>query len=330
MTPRVGGDFRIVATPTLGLRSGETVSVHVLKRLGGNKWAVGIKGRVVPAYSRLDLSPGLEMRARVTFQGGRLVLTREDTTGDAGETLTREGLTGRLSELAVSALIRSGHGATAENLRKVRGFFSRTGSADSRKARYVAALLDKGIEVDSSGAERLVGLLSLGERGGSGRQSSKRRDLPRNPAAVRTALESIVEKAGKPGAISVFNHLRGENQSWIVLPFLFKGDGRDYPGTMKFLFDPFLRKTRRFALSVAPDGGETLSFYLPLEGKKILRVFAEDKKMKLMLKRSLGKLTPKFNNMGIEVDDTIHSGGKFDGFSPMWEGAVARGIDTTG
>src|SRR5512142_2502429 len=76
MIPKsVGGDIRISVRGGLALHSGDLVSVNVLKPLAPHKWAVGVQGRVLPAFSHLDLEPGTSVRARVTIQGKSLLFT---------------------------------------------------------------------------------------------------------------------------------------------------------------------------------------------------------------------------------------------------------------
>ena len=66
--------------PGLGLKAGDVVTLHVLKRLTDDKWAVGLKGRVLPARTDLDLSPGSTLRARVQSSAGRIVFVLDRGT----------------------------------------------------------------------------------------------------------------------------------------------------------------------------------------------------------------------------------------------------------
>jgi hypothetical protein len=214
---------------------------------------------------------------------------------------------------------------------KIKALISRSRVPKERAARNAGAILDKGIELAGAGAERLIEILSFGERGGSDHRRQKRRDLPTEPDAVRRAFAEITsEKTGKPGHLAVFNHSRGKNQSWVVIPFLFNGEGREYPGTIKILYDPYAQIPRALVLTVTPDDDGALTFHLPLEGRKILRIFAGERGARAALRGSLGNFAVKLHNMGIEVDDTIYGENSIDGFSPIWEGASVRAVDASG
>jgi hypothetical protein len=127
-------------------------------------------------------------------------------------------------------------------------------------------------------------------------------------------------------ALQVFNHARGHSPSWVVVPFRFTGGGREVAGTMKFLYDEQAGRLRRFVLSAAG-----LHFCLALEGRaRRMTVFADSASLRRSAGRGLDMLRSKFNNMAVELDDTVHDGELFDGFSPSWEGASLRTIDAVG
>jgi hypothetical protein len=335
MVPKsVGGSIRITAGTQLRLQAGGVVNLNVLKRLDGNKWAVAIQGRVFPAHSDLELIPGSIIRARVESLGKTIVLNLNKAAVEPAQAaLLRQGLQGgALEALAAAALVRAGQSVNAESVEKMKGFLSRTKLPKEKAARSLAAMMDKDIDITGPGAERLVAAINFPSDGGGRRRGGGgKRDLPRDPAAVKKELDYLpVSSPKEAGGIAVFNHIRGRSQSWVVLPFLYREGEYEYPGTMKILFDPFLRRARAFVLSIAPAGGVELAFHLRLDGNKRMTVFCGDRRIRSALSRGMGGFTSKFHNMGIEVDDTIHGEDSFDGFSPLWEGATVRGVDTAG
>ncbi len=328
----VGGSVQISRHQGLSLRLGEAVSLHVLKRLGSDKWAVAIQGRVYPARSGLALEPGAVLRARVSASGRHLVLSLEPTRHLATEALVRHGLPGGpLQELMAASLLSSGQPVSAEALEKMRVALSRSSLRKDRAARAFASLLDKGIDITSPGAEKLVGEINFGqEEGGRGRRY-RGRDLPRNKEETSRTLQSMAAPGpGGAGAIAAYNHLRGRAQSWVIFPFLFTDGPDEYPGTMKILFDPFERRPLALALSVSPNGGADISFHASLQGGRRTHVFCSDPALRRRAGRSLRAFSAKLRNLGFEVDDIIHGGDDFDGFSPAWEGAPLRGVDAVG
>jgi hypothetical protein len=323
------GAIQISLRPGLRLRPGEMVLVAVIKRLDAGKWAVGIGGRVYPAYSQLALEPGSVLKARVGTSAGRLLLTLTDQPQDPlRAALMREGVPGGAASLTIArALVLAGLPVKAETIEKVRAHLSRLRLAPHKAARLIAALIDKGIDPASRGIDSLLGLLAFGEQGGGDPRRYRGKPLPTTAGAVKELASGLaVSEPDRADAIQAFNHIRGKAQTWVVIPFVF-GDGPErLGGTIKILYDPFLSRPLRLALTA---GG--VSFSLPLEGKKRkLSVFVDDQALRSAAQRGLDRLRSKFHNMGMEVDDTIAGGDAFDGFSPTAEGTTLPIIDVAG
>lgn len=330
MTPEVvGGLIRISPRAGEPLRPGSQVVLSVLKALGPGKWAVGIGGRVYPALSDLDLSPGAVLRARVGYAAGRVVLTIEKgPENPASAALLRQGLPDTaLTQLVARALLQSGRPVLPETVDRIRALVSRSKLEPGRAARLAALAEGKGIDLSSPGLEPLLGLLSFGEEGGEDPRRYRGRPLPRGAAALKRALAGLaVDGASQPSALQAFNHSRGTSPSWVVVPFLFTDKGESVAGTMKFLFDSRAGRLLRFVLSA--DG---LHFSLALEGRgRRMTVFDDAGPGRPALRRGLDRLKAKFHNMQVELDDIIHDGEQFDGFSPSWEGATLRSVDAVG
>jgi hypothetical protein len=330
------GDIQISSRGGLPLRTGDQVSLHVLKSLAPDKWAVGVHGKVLSASSRLDLEPGTTVRARVTISGKSILFTILPEGGDA-RTLRAPLMAGTpgaqamdLAHMIASALLRSGQGVQEEIVEKLRTLLAKTPLKKERAARAFAEMLGKGIDVTSQGSEKIAQAMAFGEQGGRDRGRYKQRPFPEDAEGVSEAIRAMSAKdPSQADVLAAFNHMKSTNQSWVVLPFFFRHGEDEYPGTMKILFDPFTRKPLRFALSVSPNGGEDLSFYLRLEGKKTMSLFAS-KGIRPAAEGSLWRFASKLHNMGIEVDDIINGEESFDGFCPTWEGAIVKRIDTVG
>jgi len=305
------------------------IEVTVIKRLDVNKWAVGIGGRVYPAYSRLALEPGMVLKARVESSAGRLLLSLSGQSHDPVQAaLVREGIpSGAASQLIARALVLGGLPIRAETIEKVRVLLSRLKLPAHKGARLIATLIDKGIDPTSRGIDALLGMLSFGEAGGGDPRRYRGRPLPTTPRGVKEFAASLtVAGADAPDALQAFNHRKGRAQTWVIVPFVFDADRERMAGTIKILYDPFLARPLRLSLTV-----EGMSFCLPLEGKKRkLALFCDDPVLVAAARRGLDMLRSKFHNMGMEVDDTILGGAAFDGFSPVAEGASLPIIDVAG
>lgn len=329
MTPGItGGSIQISSLPTVGLRSGDTVVLTVLKALAPGKWAVGINGRVFPALSELDLTPGAILRARVSAAAGKFVLTVEKGMADpVSLALQRQGLPDTpLTQLIAGSLLRAGRSVLPEIVERMKAVLSRSGLDQRKAARIAATLVDKKIDLASSGLEALMALLAFGEKGGGDPRRFRGRPLPNTAAELRKLVAALPAADAAPAGLQVFNHSRGGSPTWVVVPFLFTTGEERIAGTMKFLYDTFASRLMRFVLS---SGG--LSFSVSLEGQvRRMSIFCDEEPVRRAAARGLDSLRAKFHNMGMEVDDTIHEGELFDGFSPAWEGASLRSVDAVG
>lgn len=329
MTPGItGGHIQISASAGVGLRAGDSVVLTVLKRLDTGKWAVGIAGRVFPAISDLDLSPGTTLRARVGTSAGRVVLTvQKGLENPASVALVRQGLPDNpMTQLIAASLLRSGRPILSETVERIRSILSRSGLEPRRAARLAATLLDKGIDLGSQGLEPLMALLSLGEKGGGDPRKYRGRPFPGSAAELRKLVSGVGGNGGEPAGLQVFNHARGSSCSWVIVPFVFTQEQESVAGTMKFLYDEHAGRLLRFVLS-----SEGVHFSLALEGRaRRMTVFCDGEPSRRAVRRGLDTLRAKFHNMGMEVDDTVSDGELFDGFSPSWEGATLRSIDAVG
>jgi hypothetical protein len=275
------------------------------------------------------LESGSILKARVNSSDGRLLLSLSEQPQDAFRAaLQRVGIAGGTApELIARALMLSGLPIRSETIEKVRAHLSRLKLAPHKGARLIATLLDKGIDPNSRGVDALLEMLAFGERGSGNSRRYRGRPMPTSAQGVKEfAVGLAVAGSDKPDAIQVFNHTKGRAQTWVVVPFIFDADRQRLAGTIKILYDPFLERPLRLALTV-----EDFSFSLPLEGKKRkLSIVCDDPAFLGAVRRGLDMLRAKFHNMGMEVDDTILGGDAFDGFSPIAEGSPLPIIDVAG
>jgi hypothetical protein len=330
MTPDpVGAGVRVTVPGLSGLRAGETVLVHVIKQLDAGKWAVGVKGRVYPAFSELPLEAGAVLKARVSGLPGRLILTLARAEPDAVlSALAAHGIPpGGVEEAVARALARSALPIDPPTIQKLKTLLSRAGVDEKKGARAAATLVDKRIDPSSSGAAALLKVIAFGQKGGEDPRRYRERALPRTARSVKEwAAGLAAEAAPRPSLLQAYNHRAGRSQTWIVIPFVFSSERTRLEGTVKILYDAF--KAQPLALSIS--AGE-VGLYLPLQGRRrSLSVFCDSPRVRHAAERGLDSLRSKFHNMGLEVDDTIKEGNTFDGFSPAEEGPTLPSVDTVG
>jgi hypothetical protein len=339
------GRLQVALRSDPGLRAGETVVVHVIKRLDGSaaptgaaqKWAVAVGGRVYPASSDVPLDPGAVLRARVSHSQGKTFLSLttvlpdepRDAVGSAARAL---GLApGSDGELVVRALAQSGLPLLPETVQKIRALLTRAGVDARQGARAAAILVDKGIDASGETARALLPVLAFGQKGGDDPRRYRRRPLPDTPSGVKAWAAGLAgdgRGAGIAERLQAFNHARGRSETWVVIPFSFsmgaKDEGPPLAGTIRIKYDPY--RARPLALSVVTEG---IAFHLPLEGTGKLSVYA-DEPLRTAARAGLDRLKSKINNMGREVDDTVNEGDGFDGFSPGSAGAGLPSVDAVG
>ncbi len=329
MTPGItAGSIQIVSRVAVGLRSGDLVVVTVLKALAPGKWAVAVNGRVFPALSGLELSPGDVLRARVGAAAGKFILAVEKGAANpASVALQRQGLPDTpITQIIAASLLRAGRPVLPETVERMKAVLARSELDRRKAARLAATIVDKKIDLASAGLEALMSLLAFGEKGGGDPRRFRGRPLPNTAEELRKLVGGPPAHDEAPAGLQVFNHSRGGSSTWVVVPFLFSLGEQRIAGTMKFLYDTFASRLMRFVLSC--DG---LSFSVSLEGRaRRLTIFCDEEPVRRAAARGLDSLRAKFHNMGMEVDDTIHEGELFDGFSPAWEGASLRSVDAVG
>jgi hypothetical protein len=333
----IRGALQLAFGPEMGLKQGQSVTVNVIKHLEGAKWAVAIRGSVYPAFSDLPLQPGAVLRARVGTAEGKLLLTVSEVMPDAVRAaLLRQGLpAGGDVELIARVLARSGMPIIAETIQKIRALLTRSGMELHKGARIAATIIDRGIDPGSEGARALLPVLGFGTKGGEDHRRYRGRQLPDTPRAVKEFVAALpADASARPSALQAFNHIRGKAQTWVVIPFIFTSGDQRIAGTMKILFDPFHSRPLAFALAT-----EGISFFLPLRTEQAhsrggkrgrLSIYCDDERLRRAGMRGLDSLRSKFHNMGLEVDDIITEGDRFDGFSPVEEGVTLPSVDTVG
>ncbi len=330
--PAPPGSIRVSARQGLDLRAGDVVTLHVIKRLTGDKWAVGLGGRVLPARTDLDLSPGATLRARVQSASGRILFVLEHgPAAPLADALLRAGVSDTPeSRLIAAALVRGGRPVDPDTVDKVRALLAKTRRDARRGARAAATMLDKGIDPSSPGAADLLDMISLDEPGGRDPRRHPGRRFPREPGEVKADLTETAGPEAPSSGLHVYNALRGRSETWMVVPFVYRDGDVECPGAVKLLVDPYAGRLRRLVVGVRPAGGGTWHFSFDLEGGRRMRVYADDAPVSGPARANLDILTAKVHNMGIEVSDTVRDGREFDGFSAMDAEASLPAVDTRG
>lgn len=339
------------ARAELRLRSGDFVSLQVIKPLPGERWAVAVQGRVLPARASLDLQPGQRLWAQVLVQGRQVHLKlfepgAEPAADAARQLLLRAGLPADASSEAVAvALLRSGLAAKPQSLAQVRELLERLRLDPRRFARLAALLLEKGIDPRSEGASELLAVLGHGrEDGGSPGRRFRGRPSGGEARAVAEALRGVVEQGEPDSGLPVFNHLRGRGGTWVIIPYSLdcapSGAPEGAPeelieGSIRLLYDEGRGETTRAVITARVRCEEASSpqwsFLLHRqEGELSLQCYCDQPSAIRAGSRLMPELKRKLGNLAVKADDTIRKDDAFDGFSPPGEDVPYRAVDTLG
>ncbi|UCF98963.1 MAG: hypothetical protein JSV89_05340 [Spirochaetaceae bacterium] len=324
--------LNLSARSELSLRSGDSVIVQVIKRLTESKWAVGIRGRVLPAVSKVELAPGQRLRAVVAVRHGQIILKISDQPANPiQELISRQGLQpNQMLESIVTSLLRSGLSVTPERLQQVRQLLEKLKLDPKKFARLSAVILDKGIDPRSRGLDQLLPILGYGERE-SGERRGGNRQMPRDPERFAEQLcEEIGHSAGGEGnSLQVFNHLQGSDYTWIIVPidYSYEGSGRVY-GTIRLRYRVGQQQVDRIIVVARNESGGKWSFVLQAGGEPELIIFTDPLDKRRKAKSELDVLLLKLQNLGVKTDDTIREDRYFDGFDLPWEELSYRNVDT--
>ena len=320
------------------LRSGDSVLVQVLKRLTGNKWAVGIRGKVFPATSKVPLTAGQRLQARVLIHNGRINLQIDNFHSNVIQDLIlRQGLQADATmETVVRAFLGSGLAMMPERLQKAYQLLGKLKLNPRKYARILALVLEKGIDLRSSGLDPLLFFLGYGEQESGGRRG-RGRGMPSDTDELQRQLRRQVEQTeqGEGSALQVFNHLRGSGDRWVVVPFEYRYEkSGGVHGTIRLRFNR-AEKLDRMVVSIRSDSGRKWSFVLdnPQESgetkqSRELKIFCDSVPKRRVFRERLDVLRIKLQNLGVKIDDTIREDKSFDGFDLPWEEHSYKSVDT--
>lgn len=315
--------LQIESTSDSLLKDGERITISVIKHLTGNKWAVGINGRVIPAFSEKDLTPGQKLAAYVIRHGNKIFLKCDVPKGhNFSHYLIQQGLPDdTLSQSIVLTLIRTHLSLQPELILKMRHIIGKLKKKPKILARLLALLYEKHIDITSERIEPLLELLSYGEDTGKYREKDNKKRFLRNYRDVEEELKKIVKKtAEKNNLLQLFNHLKGKNPDWIIIPFNFDSNNKKLSGTIRILYDFFVQKIKKMTISINLNKNIQIFFHIIEEkNHKFLTIFCSNKEKRAQLAKEIGNLRKNLQNTSIIIDDIIYKEDSFDGFTPMEE-----------
>jgi hypothetical protein len=174
----------------------------------------------------------------------------------------------------------------------------------------------------------LLLLLGYGEQESGGKRGRQRRRSPDAEQLAEELRRDVQPAEGGAGSgVQVFNHLRGRDHTWVVIPINYSLDGAgSVYGSIRLCYDVRRQRTERLVVAVRSDRGGKWSFVLLNREEPELFVFADSKGERR--RPELDVLLLKLQNLGVKTDDTIREDLNFDGFDLPWEELSYHNVDT--
>jgi hypothetical protein len=246
---------------------------------------VAIGPRLLTASSTTGLEPGTVLKARVERSGDAILLriAARDLRESAASALTTAGLPNdEAARAAVAALLREGIAPEARALARVRRAALREAAEGGEWTDLAANMEAKGIPAEGPALEGLAFFFDGGrgtaDGGGSGdRKERQGTELAETlelieselPSVLGALLRGLVIRTGGGGPLTLFNHLRGPQGSWVFVPFRFALDAVDFSGGFRIQLPYVLGGYGLFEASFSASRGsasEDWSFFLTFGG----------------------------------------------------------------
>ncbi|MBN2443498.1 MAG: hypothetical protein JXJ04_19200 [Spirochaetales bacterium] len=316
-------------------KDGDIVTISVIKPLTTHKWAVGIKGNVVPAFSKVELFPGQKLKAIVVRDGNsfQLKIAANNVAlhkDKFSEFLIQQGISvDALSQAIVTSLIKSHLPLDPQMIIKMRNLLGKIRKKPHLLSRVLSILAEKNIDISSGKIEALLDLLDYGEDSGSDHKQETPKRSFKNAEEIKDIVKEIVNKTSDidENLIQVFNHIKGKNPSWLVIPFRINAE-QDVAGTIRILYNSLTKKIEKMTILINQHDDIRIFFHI-IEKKnhKKLMIFCNDEEKRELLRKEIKKLSINLQNTDVKIDDNIYMEEDFDGFTPLEEMQQYRRIN---
>ena len=315
------------------LKSGDFVYISVIKKVAVNKWAIGIHGKTVPAYSDIELKTGDIIKAQVFIKGKAIILKLiEDRQSLLQEKLNQQGITSdKLSLLIISSLIKGGLAVDAHIISKIKQLLKTVKKEDRGIISLIVQMFKKGISLDSPQIHELLSLLNYGEKRKDNKEHKRKQSEFKNTIKLEKAIkESIARRDDNiHNILGLFNQLKTGGENWIIIPYDFSLEQTALRGTIRVLFDAYNKKVLKVCVIVWADEEQRWSFFIDSETKpKTMTIYSNKRQMLKKAAKGLHELALKLDNNSVKIDDIKFEDEYFDGFYTTDELKYYKSIDT--
>ena len=174
--------IKVSGKSNFSFKTGDIVTINVIKRLTGNKWAVGIKSKVYPVFTEFELEPGQKYEASVLRSKAKvflkLIKSENSWFQDIINQIRVQGLPeDNLSVKIILSLIRTEQVVNIDTINKIRKYLINKKDNVSRLTRLLAIILNKQIDISNKNIEMLVEILQYGENKDNGKRRRYKRGI---------------------------------------------------------------------------------------------------------------------------------------------------------
>ncbi|MBN1685962.1 MAG: hypothetical protein JW852_04860 [Spirochaetales bacterium] len=305
------------------IRSGDTVVLEVLRELSAGKWRVSHNGRVMTIQSTVRLEPGKWIRTKAEITANRVLLHVAPERGQAPERtngLFPRGVfdADKVKEMLVLAFRRAGLPIDTPVFKRSMEVFGGTRKKNSTTASVLSALAEKNISPDTGIVDYVLGLFEGfcdPDDGSSQRRNRNRKDED-DPVDVcslaRQLKEQVETPAGKDETLHLFNHLKGNRESWVLIPYALKQASRDVTGTLRLRVSD-TGDIKKLAMDASTEGSVfTFSMPWPIDDKSVITVGCNETALLQEFVRRSEELPKKLRNLSSINDDNSIDRDRFD------------------
>ncbi len=338
------------------IKTGDTVSVKVIKHLSGNSWQISLKGKLLPVISEIPLQEENAVTARAFWSGKTLRLRVLHGSTDARAALSKaiSGLLSQagipidgISQAVVEALQRSGMPLQPELISRLYKQLKQYGTEENHIARLLVLFADKGLENPSKFLDTVLPYFPQPDHEKREKERQKKREQEKkddegqydtdghkkNRAVSSTTIQETLKNSlfypagAKDSGILLFNHLRGSHDNWVIIPVALSIEECTITGTIRIKTVPGESTPEIILVTFLTDAG-TWDFQFKKQDDSFdCRIFSSPEELRNEGNKNLSGFSEKLRKLGVKIVDTIRECSVYDGFSSKTEMRY-KNIDT--
>ena len=314
--------FSIIQSGTnigAAIRSGDTVVLKVIQSLAGGKWQVSHNGKLFAISSMVRLEPGQWLRARAEVSGQKILLhlisastSETETSHKSSPGIMRADSSGFLLE----AFKRAGLRIDGTLFERAKAIFRKSREKNRTTASVITSLAEKRIAPETDFVDFITELLDSNGGNRKKKQNTygekrKRREVSAE-SVKRKLMSQLVRASQNDGLLQLFNHMKGEKGSWILLPFNLEENSREVSGVIRLRIDAS-GKYSQIGINAATDEAKyTFSLPWPVMQSTSCKVRCSDDVLLQKFFNRLDELPEKLRNLVSINDDNSIEDKTFD------------------